>query len=147
MVWSLDPNAGAGGAQGLAVVPQELFHMAAMSGLRIFVSVPEVDSEAAQNGAKTPLTLDEFPGETFQGTIVRNCDAIDLNSRTLNVEVDIDNRAGRISRVHMFSCISSFPTMQREQRIHLSFLQIRCCSGLKDFALELFGAIMLSWCR
>jgi RND family efflux transporter MFP subunit len=89
-------NAGAGGAQGLAVVPQELFHMAAVNRLRIFVSLPEVDSEAAQNGAKTPLTLDEFPGETFQGTIVRNSDAIDLNSRTLNVEVDIDNRDGRI---------------------------------------------------
>ena len=89
-------NAGAGGAQGLAVVPQELFHMAAVNRLRIFVSVPEVDSEAAQNGAKVPLTLDEFPGETFQGTIVRNSDAIDLNSRTLNVEVDIDNRDGRM---------------------------------------------------
>src|ERR1700757_2265131 len=88
-------NAGAGGAQGLAVVPQELFHMAAVNRLRIFVSVPEVDSEAAQNGAKASLTLDEFPGETFQGTIVRNSDAIDLNSRTLNVEVDIDNRDGR----------------------------------------------------
>src|SRR6202008_3899193 len=85
-----------GGAQGLAVVPQELFHMAAVNRLRIFVSVPEVDSEAAQNGAKVPLSLDEFPGETFQGTIVRNSDAIDLNSRTLNVEVDIDNRDGRI---------------------------------------------------
>jgi RND family efflux transporter MFP subunit len=89
-------NAGAGGAQGLATVPQELFHMAAVNRLRIFVSVPEVDSGAAQNGAKAPLTLDEFPGETFQGTIVRNSDAIDLNSRTLNVEVDIDNRGGRI---------------------------------------------------
>jgi RND family efflux transporter MFP subunit len=89
-------NAGAGGAQGLSVVPQELFHMAAVNRLRIFVSVPEVDSEAAQNGAKAPLTLDEFPGETFQGTIVRNADAIDLNSRTLNVEVDIDNRDGRM---------------------------------------------------
>jgi RND family efflux transporter MFP subunit len=89
-------NEGAGGAQGLALVPQELFHMAAVNRLRIFVSVPEVDSEAAQNGAKAPLTLDEFPGETFQGTIVRNSDAIDLNSRTLNVEVDIDNRDGRI---------------------------------------------------
>ena len=83
-------NAGAGG------VPQELFHMAALNRLRIYVSVPEVDSEAAQNSAKAPLTLDEFPGETFQGTIVRNSDAIDLNSRTLNVEVDIDNRDGRI---------------------------------------------------
>jgi RND family efflux transporter MFP subunit len=89
-------NAGAGGSQGLATVPQELFHMAAVNRLRIFVSVPEVDSAAAQNGAKAPLTLDEFPGETFQGTIVRNSNAIDLNSRTLNVEVDIDNRGGRI---------------------------------------------------
>jgi RND family efflux transporter MFP subunit len=89
-------NEGAGGSQGQSVVPQELFHMAAVNRLRIFVSVPEVDSDAAQNGAKVPLTLDEFPGETFQGTIVRNSDAIDLNSRTLNVEVDIDNRDGRL---------------------------------------------------
>ena len=89
-------NEGAGGAQGLAAVPQELFHMAAVNRLRVFVSVPEVDSDAAQKGAKAPLTLDEFPGETFQGTIVRDSDAIDLNSRTLNVEVDIDNRDGRI---------------------------------------------------
>jgi RND family efflux transporter MFP subunit len=89
-------NSGAGGAQGLAAVPQELFHMASVNRLRIYFSVPEVDSEAAQNGAKVALTLDEFPEETFQGTIVRNSDAIDLNSRTLNVEVDIDNRDGRI---------------------------------------------------
>jgi RND family efflux transporter MFP subunit len=89
-------NAGAGGAQGMATGPQELFHMAAVNRLRIFVSVPEVDAEAAQNGSKAPLTMDEFPGEAFQGTIVRNSDAIDLNSRTLNVEVDIDNRDGRI---------------------------------------------------
>src|SRR6204780_1712872 len=90
-------NAGSGGAQGMATVPQELFHMAAVNRLRIFVSVPEVDSAAAQNGAEVPLTLDEFPGETFQGTIVRNSDAIDLNSRTLNVEVDINNRVGRMN--------------------------------------------------
>jgi RND family efflux transporter MFP subunit len=83
-------NAGAGG------VPQELFHMAAVNRLRIYVAVPEVDSEAAQNGARAALTLDEFPGETFQGTIVRNSDAIDLASRTLNVEVDVDNAQGRI---------------------------------------------------
>src|ERR1700729_2790137 len=89
-------NAGAGGAQGMATVPQELFHIASVNRLRIFVSVPEVDSAAAQNGAKAALTLDEFPGENFQGTIVRNPNSIDLNSRTLNVEVDIDNRGGRI---------------------------------------------------
>jgi RND family efflux transporter MFP subunit len=83
-------NAGAGG------VPQELFHMAAVNRLRVYVAVPEIDSQAAQNGAKASLTFDEYPGETFQGTIVRNSDSIDLASRTLNVEVDIDNAQGRI---------------------------------------------------
>jgi len=62
-------NAGAGG------VPQELFHMAAVNKLRVYVAVPEVDSLAAQNGATATLTLDEFPGEIFQGTIVRNSKA------------------------------------------------------------------------
>jgi RND family efflux transporter MFP subunit len=78
-------NAGAGG------VPQELFHMAAVSKLRVYVAVPEVNSLAAQNGAKASLTLDEFPGETFEGTIVRDSDSIDSASRTLNVEVDVNN--------------------------------------------------------
>ncbi|MGD0912316.1 MAG: efflux RND transporter periplasmic adaptor subunit [Terracidiphilus sp.] len=83
-------NAGAGGT------PQELFHMAAVNRLRIYVAVPEVDSLAAQNGARAMLTFDEYPGETFAGTIVRNSDSIDLASRTLNVEVEIDNAQGRI---------------------------------------------------
>jgi len=83
-------NAGAGG------VPQELFHMAAVNRLRVYVAVPEVNSQTAQNGAKATLTFDEYPGEAFEGTIVRNSDSIDLASRTLNVEVDIDNAKGRI---------------------------------------------------
>jgi RND family efflux transporter MFP subunit len=83
-------NAGAGSA------PQELFHMAAVNTLRVYVAVPEVDTDAAQTGAKATLTLDEFPGEIFPGTIVRNSDSIDAASRTLNVEVDVDNTQGRI---------------------------------------------------
>lgn len=83
-------NAGAGG------VPQELFHMAAVNTLRVYVAVPEVDSQAAQTGAKATLTLDEFPGESFEGTIVRDSDSIDPASRTLNVEVDVDNAKNRI---------------------------------------------------
>jgi RND family efflux transporter MFP subunit len=83
-------NAGAGG------VPQELFHMAAVNRLRVYVAVPEVDSSAAQTGAKATLTLDEFPGETFEGTIVRDSDSIDSATRTLNVEVDVNNAQGRI---------------------------------------------------
>jgi RND family efflux transporter MFP subunit len=83
-------NAGAGGA------PQELFHMAAVNKLRVYVALPEVDLRAAQNGAKATLTLDEFPEERFEGNIVRNSDSIDLSSRTLNVEVDVTNPGDRI---------------------------------------------------
>ena len=70
--------------------------MAAVDKLRVYVAVPEVDSRAAQTGAKAILTLDEFPGETFEGSIVRNSDSIDLASRTLNVEVDVSNARDQI---------------------------------------------------
>jgi RND family efflux transporter MFP subunit len=75
---------------------KELFHLAAINTLRVYVAVPEVHYRAAQPGATANLTLDEFPGETFQGTLVRNANAIDLSSRTLLLEVDVDNRAGRL---------------------------------------------------
>ena len=42
------------------------------------------------------VTLDAFPGQTFTGTLVRNANAIDSASRTLNVEVDVDNSSGRL---------------------------------------------------
>jgi RND family efflux transporter MFP subunit len=75
---------------------KELFHLAAIDTLRVYVSVPESYSRAAHPGATANLTLDEFPGESFHGTLVRNSNAIELSSRTLLVEVDVDNRAGRL---------------------------------------------------
>jgi RND family efflux transporter MFP subunit len=75
---------------------KELFHLAAIDTLRVYVAVPEPYSRAAQAGATATLTLDEFPGESFHGTLVRSANAIDLSSRTLLVEVDVDNSAGRL---------------------------------------------------
>lgn len=76
---------------GANTTPKELFHLAAVNKLRVYVAVPEIYSQAAQNGAKATLTLDEFPNQSFEGTMVRNASAIDLASRTLNVEIDVDN--------------------------------------------------------
>lgn len=81
---------------GTSHEPQELFHMAATRTLRVYVAVPEVYVPSVRSGESAPLTLDEFPGETFSGTIVRNTNSIDLASRTLLVEVDIDNPTGRL---------------------------------------------------
>ena len=82
---------------GAATTPgRELFHLAAIHTLRVYVSVPEVYLRAAIPGAIATLTLDEFPGQVFRGTLARNANAIDPISRTLLVEVDVDNPAGQL---------------------------------------------------
>jgi RND family efflux transporter MFP subunit len=81
---------------GASTQPRELFHMAAIRTLRLYVAVPEVYSRAARSGAPATVTLDEFPNQTFHGTLVRNANSIDLASRTLLVEVDVDNPTGQL---------------------------------------------------
>src|SRR5579872_932866 len=79
---------------GSAAQGKELFHMAAISTIRVFVPVPEVYSNSAQPGATAALTLDEYPGRVFRGRLARNSSAIDPGSRTLLAEVDVDNPEG-----------------------------------------------------
>src|SRR6201982_1635276 len=78
-------------AAGQNTPGQELFQIGHIDTLRIFVAGPEVYSRAARVGAKASLTLDEYPDQSFQGTIPRTSSSIDIASRTLNTEVDIDN--------------------------------------------------------
>jgi RND family efflux transporter MFP subunit len=75
---------------------KELFHLASTNTLRVYVNVPEAYSRSAMPGVKAYLTLNEFPGHQFKGTVVRNADAIDVNSRTLLVEVDVTNTSGEL---------------------------------------------------
>lgn len=81
---------------GAAGSGKELFHIAAINRLRVFISVPEEYEREATNGATATLTLNEFPGRTFKGTIVRNASSIDMASRTLLVEVDVNNPTGEL---------------------------------------------------
>lgn len=81
---------------GSATAGKELFHISATNKLRVYISVPEDYEQAARNGAPASLTLNEFPGRSFPGTIVRNASSINLASRTLLVEVDVDNPTGEL---------------------------------------------------
>jgi RND family efflux transporter MFP subunit len=76
---------------GAGTEPKELFHISDVSRLRIYVSVPEVDLASARDGSQVDLTLDEYPGRTFKGIVVRNADFIDPASRTMRIEIDLDN--------------------------------------------------------
>ena len=91
---------------GASTTGQELFHLAAINTLRVFVALPQLYSQAVRPGATASLTLDEFPGRIFSCTIARNSNSIDPASRTLLVEVDVDNRNGTLLpgayvRVHL----------------------------------------------
>src|ERR1700693_1271085 len=81
---------------GASTQPRELFHIAAIRTLRVYVSIPEVYSRAARSGAPATLTLDEFPDQAFHGTLVRNANSIDVASRPLLVECDVDNPTGQL---------------------------------------------------
>jgi RND family efflux transporter MFP subunit len=74
----------------------ELFHMQALQTLRVYTNVPQVYSGSAKRGLKLDLTFPEYPDKTFEGTLVRTAEAIDPVTRTLLVEIDVNNRSGEL---------------------------------------------------
>ena len=82
---------GSGGAGN-----RELFHVAAVDKLRVFVNVPQLYSHVAKIGMKADLTLPDLPGRRFPGTLVRTTDAFDQLTKTLMVEVDVNNPTGTL---------------------------------------------------
>jgi RND family efflux transporter MFP subunit len=83
-------NSGAGGPA------TELFHIADTRSVRVFVNVPQDYSQSARPGLTADLTLQEFPDKRFKGKLVRTANAIDPSSRTLLVEVDVNNSTGEL---------------------------------------------------
>src|ERR1700722_6260905 len=90
-------NAGAG---------TQMFRVSDIGTLRVYVNVPQVYSQIATPGVKARLIFTEFPDQVFTGKLVRTAKAIDPSSRTLLVEIDVDNRNGKLmpgafTSVHM----------------------------------------------
>jgi RND family efflux transporter MFP subunit len=83
-------NAGNGGSG------KELFNLALIDPLRVYVSVAEADAPAMRAGLHVSITVAEFPATRFAGTVVRTANAIDQATRTLLTEVDVPNPAGRL---------------------------------------------------
>jgi RND family efflux transporter MFP subunit len=75
---------------------KELFHVAAINTMRVYVNVPQQYSPLMVRGADAYLTMPQYPGRRFSGKLVRTSDAIDQASRTLLVEVDVSNPSGEI---------------------------------------------------
>ena len=81
-------NAGNGGTS------QQLFVLSQTDPIRVYLSVPETYAPSIHAGLGAYLELTQFPGQRFQGKVVRTAEAIDTNTRTLLTEVDVPNHNG-----------------------------------------------------
>jgi len=84
-------NSGSGGG-----VKTDLFHIAQPGTLRVYVNDPEQYSQGIRVGMTASLNLAEFPGRKFQGKLVRTAEAINMTTRTLLIEIDVDNPTGTL---------------------------------------------------
>jgi RND family efflux transporter MFP subunit len=83
---------------GSSTAPRtDLFDMAQPGTLRVYVNVPEEYSRGIIPGqTASDIVLAEFPGEKFQGKLVRTASAINMTTRTLLAEIDVDNPKGTL---------------------------------------------------
>jgi len=65
--------------------------------LRLTVAVPESDVGSIAEGAKANFTVRTWPGQKFEGTIRRISRSVDPRTRTMAVELDVDNAAKRLA--------------------------------------------------
>jgi RND family efflux transporter MFP subunit len=81
---------------GTAGQARELFRLAAIGKLRVFVSVPQAYVQSARPGTPTTITLEENPGKVYHGTLARTSGALDPSARTMLSEVEMDNPGGEV---------------------------------------------------
>jgi len=68
-----------------------VLRIADIGTLRVYVYVPEAETGVVRQGQPAMLTLREFPGRVFTGKVTRFATALDLSTRTMLTEVDLDN--------------------------------------------------------
>jgi RND family efflux transporter MFP subunit len=74
----------------------QLFVVAQISPLRIYVQVPQADAQSVRVGMGADLTLPQFPGRIFQARVTNTADVIDPSSRSLLTELQIPNTTGEL---------------------------------------------------
>ncbi|MBB3002997.1 efflux RND transporter periplasmic adaptor subunit [Paraburkholderia tropica] len=83
-------NSGNGGAG------HALFAIAQSDPLRLYLDVPQSDAPHVALGQHVSVTQQEMPGVTFDGTVTHTSQAIDVATRTLQVEITLPNHDGKL---------------------------------------------------
>jgi RND family efflux transporter MFP subunit len=84
------PNSGS-----MAITP--MVRLVDRGRLRLVVPVPEAYIAGVSEGVVMPFTVPAYPGQTFSGTVARMAHAVDVKTRTMAVEIDVENSDNRLA--------------------------------------------------
>ena len=83
------------GPEGSGRMP--LFRIEQINRLRLVAPVPEAYTQSIRKGTRVSFTVPAFPGQAFSGIVARPAYSVDPQTRTMPVELDVDNRAGKLA--------------------------------------------------
>ena len=95
-VRNLHPGALTGPAAGQAGA-QPIVRIVDTNRLRLVVPIPEAEVGEMKQGQSVEFTVPAYPGETFHAPIARIAHDVDVNTRTMHVELDVKNVDGRLA--------------------------------------------------
>ncbi|MES1262262.1 MAG: efflux RND transporter periplasmic adaptor subunit, partial [Acidobacteriota bacterium] len=93
-----------GGGQGMSQTPggtagaagNEMYRVAQIATVRIMENVPQTNAPGIRIGMPAEVSVTEFPDRKFHGTVARTSNSLDPASRTMLVEVHVENRDGKL---------------------------------------------------
>jgi RND family efflux transporter MFP subunit len=74
-----------------------LFRIEQINRLRLVAPVPEAYTQGIRRGARVQFTVPAFPGQTFSGIVARPAFSLDSETRTMPVEIDVNNSSGKLA--------------------------------------------------
>jgi len=94
---NVHPGSLVGPATSTSTGALPMLHVEKTARLRLIVPVPEKYATGINIGSKVEFSVPAFPSQTFAGTIARVAHSVDVKTRTMPVELDVNNSDGRLS--------------------------------------------------
>ena len=133
----INAGSGTGGGSG-----PELFKVADIHMMRVYVQVPQQLSAGIKAGLKAELQLPQYPNKTFKATVATTSSSINTNARTLLVELHADNPDGELQPGAYAQVDFELPTDPNIVRIPTSALVFRE-QGMEVAAIDANSTIEL----
>jgi membrane fusion protein, multidrug efflux system len=92
---NVHPGALVGPVGGGSATP--MLRLVDQKRLRLVIPVPEAYTSDLKTGAKIPFSVAAYPGQPFAGTVARVARSVDVATRTMAIELDVENVDGRLA--------------------------------------------------